>query len=70
MPQKIGIVCDNYKVKMFEDEFKKAGIEYTKIPQPFTESSTVFTCISEQHIIRPIVDKVTRHFINKYKKNN
>lgn len=53
---------------MFEDEFKKAGIEYTKAA--FIQDTTIFTCISEQHIIRPIVDKVTRYFINKYKKNN
>lgn len=68
MQQKIGTVCDNYKVEMFEEEFKKAGIVYTK--QPFTKNTTAFTCYSEQRIIKPIVDKVTQHFMNKYRKEN
>ena len=66
--QKIGTICDNYKVEMFEDEFKKAGIVYTKAP--LTKDTTVFTSFSKQSIIKPIVDKVTQHFIDKYKKNN
>jgi hypothetical protein len=65
---KIGTVCDNYKVKMFKEEFEKAGIEYTV--KPFSTSASLFTCESEQHIIKPIVDRVTQCFIDKYKKNN
>lgn len=68
MPEKIGVMCDNYKVKMFEDEFKKANIEYTKAA--LTKETTIFTCISEQRIIYRIVNRVTRYFINMYKKNN
>lgn len=66
--QKIGIVCDNYKVEMFEAEFKAASIVYTK--GPFTGNTTFFTSFSKQSIIKPIVDKVTQHFIDKYKKGN
>lgn len=60
--QKIGTVCDNYKVSMFEEEFKRARVDYTK--GFFTKNTTIFITFSKQSVIKPIVDKVTQHFIN------
>lgn len=68
---KIGIVCDDYKKEMFEKELTKAGVIYTIEPVKLN-GFIVFTCIGEQHIIGPIVEKITAyynlHF--KQKKNN
>lgn len=61
---KIGVVCDNYKVQKFEEEFNKKGIKFSSAP--FTKFATLFTCESEQNIIQPIVDNVTQFFIDKY----
>lgn len=66
---KIGIVCDDYKLKMFKEELDAANIVYT-VKSKFTANSVIITCESEQHIIKPIVDKVTQYFIDKYKKLN
>lgn len=66
--QKIGTVCDNYKVPMFIEEFTKADILF--VATAFTENTTLFTCMSKQSIIKPIADKVTQFFIDKYKKEN
>lgn len=60
---KIGTVCDNFKVVMFMDEFNKANIPYTL--REFTKRTVMFTCESEQAIIKPIVDKVTQYFIDQ-----
>lgn len=63
---KIGIICDDYKVSMFEVELKAAGVNYIiegdleHLPKGYT----AITCISEQHIIGPITDKVTRYFVD------
>lgn len=62
---KIGIICDNYKVEMFKQELDKAGVSYTY--KTFGPSITAFTCISEQHIIKPITDKVTQYWIDYFK---
>jgi hypothetical protein len=67
--QKIGTVCDDYKVAMFKEEFEKANIEIISI-KPFTKGTTIFTCFSEQSLVKPIADKVTQYFIDKYKKGN
>lgn len=66
--EKIGTVCDDYKVDKFKEEFDKAGIEYTI--QKFTTNTTLFITISKQSIIKPIVDNVTQYFIDKAKKRN
>jgi hypothetical protein len=66
---KIATICDNYKVEMFRDEFNKAGIIFTE--KPFTKDTTCFTTIgTPQSKIKPIVDRVTQYFIDKYKKQN
>lgn len=69
---KIGILADNYKVEMFKKELTAAGIHFYIDEKVSTEHFTSFVCISEQHIVKPIVDKVTQFFINHYKqtKNN
>lgn len=68
---KIGIVCDDYKVEMFKQELTAAGVAFDY--KPFTKKGlTIFTCISEQHIIGPITDKVTQWWTDHFKqtKNN
>lgn len=66
---KIATVCDNYKVDMFKAEFDKAKIVYTI--QPFTKDTTLFVTIdTPQDTIKPIVDKVTQYFFDKYKRGN
>lgn len=66
---KIATVCDNYKVDMFKAEFDKAKIEYTT--KPFTKDTTLFVTIDvPQDTIKPIVDKVTQYFFDKYKRGN
>lgn len=69
---KIGIICDHYKKEMFERELTAAGIHYDIDQHATNKHFLVFTCISEQHIVGPIVDKITAyynlHF--KQKKNN
>jgi hypothetical protein len=64
---KIGIICDAYKVEMFKQELDAAGIIYTIEEQKIAGKLVVFTCISEQHIIGPITDKVTRYWIDYFK---
>ena len=69
---KIGIVCDDYKVEMFEQELKAAGVNYTIEPYKASVGLTVINCISEQYIIAPITEKVTRYWAERIKqiKNN
>ena len=66
---KIGIVCDDYKLEKFKEELDAAGIIFT-VKGNFTSKSIIITCESEQHIVKPVVDKVTQYFIDKYKKSN
>ena len=66
--EKIGTVCDDFKVEKFKEEFDKAGIKYET--RKFTATTTLFTVISEQSIIGPIVDNVTQFFIDKARKRN
>jgi hypothetical protein len=65
---KIAVVCDDYKVDMFTLEFNAAGLTFTV--EKFMAQSYLFTVMSEQHIVAPIVNKVTQHFIDKYKNKN
>lgn len=65
---RIGIMCDDYKVEMFKEELTKANIIFNI--EGSTRGFTTITCISEQHLVKPIVDKVTQYFIDKYKKQN
>lgn len=67
--QRIGIVCDDYKLEMFKEELAKAGIEIVSIG-PMMNGVAIVTVFSFQPIIKPIVDKVTQHFIDKYRKEN
>lgn len=66
---KIGTVCDNYKLEMLLKEFKDAGIEVLS-HKPFTKDTTAIFCFALQSKVKPIVDKVTQHFFNKYSKDN
>lgn len=67
---KIGIICDNYKVEMFKQELTAAGVIFNiestigKIPKGYT----AITCISEQYIIGPITEKVTRYWVEYFKR--
>ena len=67
---KIGIICDTYKVEMFKQELTAAGVIFTvetemkDIPKGYT----TITCISEQHIIGPITEKVTRYWTEYFKR--
>lgn len=64
---KIAIVCDDYKEQMFIDELKAKGIIFEV--KPFTVKGYVmFRCISEQHIIGPITEKVTKWWADHFKK--
>lgn len=64
---KIGIVCDDYKVPMFEEELSAKGIIYEC--KPFTKTGyTIITCMSEQHIIGPITNKVHQWWSDHLKK--
>jgi hypothetical protein len=65
---KIAVVCDDYKVDMFTKEFNALDLLFTV--ERFTEHSYLFTVIGEQDIVAPIVEKVTKHFIDKYKNQN
>jgi len=65
---KIGVVCDDYKVDMFTQEFNALGLVYTV--EKFTADTYIFTVMGEQSVIRPIVTKVTQYFIDKYKNHN
>lgn len=67
--QKIGIVCDNYKVRMFREEFEAAGIEIVSAV-PNKDLFTVITVFDRQERIKPIVDKVTQYYLDYYKTNN
>lgn len=68
MKQKIGICCDHYKVEMFKQELQKAGIEVFLITPG--KLFTVITVMSYQPLVKPVVDKVTQHFIDLYQKKN
>lgn len=61
MKQKIGTI--------FLEEFKKANVWVLSV-SPFTAGTTAIICYGEQVIIKPIVDKVTQHFIERYKQQN
>jgi hypothetical protein len=65
---KVAIVCDDYKEEMFKEELTKADILYTTTPP--SNKIVVFTCYAEQDVVKPIVDKVTQFFIDKYKNEN
>lgn len=62
-PLKAGIVCDNYKVVMFEKELKSAGFEYVK--KPFSEGvTTIQVSIAQDEVdqIKQISFKVESHY--------
>lgn len=65
---KIGIVCDNFKVDMMSKELRAAGIVFSTTQ--YKKGITAFVCLSEQHLVKPIVDKVTQHFLDKKAKLN
>lgn len=60
---KIGTICDNYKVQMFEKGFTDAHIIISEI-KALTATTSLIVCHSEQYIVKPIVDKVTQYFID------
>jgi len=63
---KIGIICDGFKKKKFEEELKAANIPYEIVGKTSDRIITI-SCTSEQHIVKPIVDKVTQYFIDQAK---
>jgi uncharacterized protein involved in propanediol utilization len=65
--QEIAIVCDNYKVSMFLDEFKRANIEVIET-KPMGKIATIIVCRSQQILVKPIVDKITQYFYNTLNK--
>lgn len=67
--QKIAIVCDEYKLEMFKEELAKANIEIVSI-SPFMKGICTIVVFSFQPLVKLVVDKVTQHFIDLYKKNN
>jgi hypothetical protein len=66
---KIAIVCDKYKLAEFEKELKAANIHYINKGE-LVKGVITLVCFSEQVLVKPIVDKVTQYFIDKYKKEN
>jgi len=63
MKGKIGIVCDNYKVEMFEQKLREAGLVFTKTP--FVKGSTtikVFT--TDKQKVAAICENVEASFKN------
>lgn len=68
--KKIGIICDDYKVEMFKQELTAAGVtfEIEDKMQKIAKGYTAITCISEQHIIGPITEKVTRYWSEHFKR--
>lgn len=72
----VGIVCDTYKVQMFQRELDMAGIVYTIGPLSLDKPGyTLITCKDEtidkfelQAKVQPITEKVTRYYIKNYKK--
>lgn len=67
--RKIGIVCDWYKLDMFKAELAAENIEiqsvktFTSDPTTGKPATILISVMSQQYIVGPITDRVTRHFI-------
>lgn len=61
---KIGIICEDFKLEKFEQELTDAKIIYTI--ESNNNGIVAICCISEQHLVKPVVDKVTQHFIDLF----
>lgn len=59
---KIGIMCDNYKVKKFQNELNKAGFTYEVIPSGPITLIKVDGTPDKQQKINAICVKVEAHF--------
>jgi len=61
---KTGIICETYKVKMFQDALTEADISFVSSQsKEYPELSSII-CECEQSDIKPIFDRVASYFTN------
>lgn len=65
----VGIACDTYKKDKFRKAFIKANIKIVS-EGDFSPSVYYFKLDSEQHIVKPIVDKLQKYYHDTYKRGN
>jgi len=59
---KIAIMCSPHMVDMYKQQLTDANIAFEIDKESSDEKLVVFSCVSEQDIIEPIINKVTAHF--------